>query len=418
MKSMVLKNFKNSLSEETFMFNNQEIELESNLEICIYSLCTLKSIKGYDFCYKHFKNFDERNDNIRLNRANLLPDTIQKEEKDFKQITAKNTDLKIFNNQEKFDNNVLSEQKFLYKDLMRKSIELNENYESSDSSNHGEELLVGTNNLLTGKRRKRDHDHYLRNATVYSKEEVIKVFKSKIAKLDLLYKHQLSMINDKLFIDRKQFLTMKSNVIQSSPENEDSNTESAVQLKNFKKYRPRSNLRIYLNKKYRKSYMQDKSPYSKDSNSTCRFNQKVKGSSLVELNCYKRALPLSNFCKKHILSDPNQVLFYKCPDIRCSKPLIESIQMNCPIHISNKFIDSNADISEELLKSDSESSLNSDNVDDYPDTANSEIDKLSESENQNHSIKLLMSNIKLISIIKEEKFENDYNKSSETDLNS
>jgi hypothetical protein len=50
---------------------------------------------------------------------------------------------------------------------------------------------------------------FLSNAGTYTKEEVIKVFKCKLSKLQLLYKKQLSIINDRLIYDRKKYLVKK-----------------------------------------------------------------------------------------------------------------------------------------------------------------------------------------------------------------
>ena len=49
----------------------------------------------------------------------------------------------------------------------------------------------------------------LSNAGTYTKEEVIKVFKCKLSKLQLLYKKQLSIVNDRLIYERKKYLTKK-----------------------------------------------------------------------------------------------------------------------------------------------------------------------------------------------------------------
>ena len=49
----------------------------------------------------------------------------------------------------------------------------------------------------------------LSHSGVYTKEEVLKVFKCKMSKLQLLYKKQLSLINDKLIYDRRKYLELK-----------------------------------------------------------------------------------------------------------------------------------------------------------------------------------------------------------------
>ena len=76
----------------------------------------------------------------------------------------------------------------------------------------------------------------------------------------------------------------------------------------------------------------------------------------------------------------------------CNKPLIESIGINCPIHLGNKFTKLNYQISESDTDAEpAESCSTKDN------------EKI-----ENNSLKSLVANIKLISVIKEEHVD-DYN---------
>jgi len=45
--------------------------------------------------------------------------------------------------------------------------------------------------------------------TSYNREELIKIFKSKLSKLQYLYKQQLTQLNDRLIYDRRVYLDMK-----------------------------------------------------------------------------------------------------------------------------------------------------------------------------------------------------------------
>jgi hypothetical protein len=112
-----------------------------------------------------------------------------------------------------------------------------------------------------------------------------------------------------------------------------------------------------------------------------------------------------------ILNDTNQVLFFKCPgnpkdpSNTCQRPLIESIGLNCPIHISNQFIDSNlTNISDELMQSDTE-----DEFVILKDQGIPEIEAMNQHEEQNSRVELdaMISNVRLISIIKEEKLDQE-----------
>jgi hypothetical protein len=45
---------------------------------------------------------------------------------------------------------------------------------------------------------------------VYTENEIINIFNTKVKKLEILYKNQLSILNDKIMLTRKQFLTAKN----------------------------------------------------------------------------------------------------------------------------------------------------------------------------------------------------------------
>ncbi len=62
----------------------------------------------------------------------------------------------------------------------------------------------------------------------------MKIFKSKLDKLDALYQNQLELLNDKIFLSRKEYL-ISSNI---KPANQELKSSLAV----FKKYKKRSNL--------------------------------------------------------------------------------------------------------------------------------------------------------------------------------
>ena len=60
---------------------------------------------------------------------------------------------------------------------------------------------------------------------IYTREEVVKIFKCKLSKLQLLYKKQLAILNDKLIYDRKKYLIMRKNEVEPIIINNNSNSE-------------------------------------------------------------------------------------------------------------------------------------------------------------------------------------------------
>lgn len=120
-----------------------------------------------------------------------------------------------------------------------------------------------------------------------------------------------------------------------------------------------------------------------------------------------------------ILNESNQVLFYKCPgnpkDITntCHRPLIESIGLNCPIHVSNQFIDSNLnDIPDELVQSDDtteDESMHAGTTESDRSTADSLVENAQQEEHEKQRMELdsMISHVKLISVIKEEQLDQE-----------
>lgn len=113
------------------------------------------------------------------------------------------------------------------------------------------------------------------------------------------------------------------------------------------------------------------------------------------------------------------MLFYKCPgnpkDITntCHRPLIESIRLNCPIHVSNQFIDSNlGNIPDELVQSDdttADESMHAETTESDRSTTDSFIENTQQEEHEKQRIELdsMISNVKLISVIKEEQLDQE-----------
>lgn len=233
--------------------------------------------------------------------------------------------------------------------------------------------LTNGNESMADKAVEMDYENALNNAGVYTRDEVIKIFKCKLSKLQFLYKKQLAVLNDRLIYDRKKYLVIKKNEVEpiilngengenSSKSNNNKNKkiklmpEDSTVLKASKKYQAASKKEHYLKQKYDPKnfsskfsiFNQDVSVYNK-----CSFLQD-------NLKCSNLSLPSSKYCKEHILNDSHQVLFCECGPLsnqigdehvdkksknseptnhlnsnRCKIPIIASIQPKCPLHLAN-----------------------------------------------------------------------------------
>lgn len=56
------------------------------------------------------------------------------------------------------------------------------------------------------------------------------------------------------------------------------------------------------------------------------------------VKCLERSMPVSKFCRKHILNDPSQVLYKRCnrvqADIGCNEPVLSIFKdFTCRFHM-------------------------------------------------------------------------------------
>ena len=132
---------------------------------------------------------------------------------------------------------------------------------------------------------------------MYSRNEIINIFKSKIAKLDVLYKKQLAIINDNVVISRKKFLTMKS--AESDTSKTSKNVQEKLQpemsqhLLALKNYKRQPRLKVHLKKKFGKY-----SSEGPDPNSLCKYHTIKNDQTKAPSNCSNKVIPLSNYCLK------------------------------------------------------------------------------------------------------------------------
>ena len=99
MKSIVLKSLRQPKSD---------LQFSQNFEPCIFAKCDLKSIKGYDFCYRHFKSSGSLNGLEKRSPAKTLLAA-------YKESLDKKSDVSV-----EPAGIVLSEPTFLYIDLLKR----------------------------------------------------------------------------------------------------------------------------------------------------------------------------------------------------------------------------------------------------------------------------------------------------------
>jgi len=400
MKSIVLKSLRQPKSDDEPLRLDSTVQIKFNqdFDICIFSKCELKSIKGPGKALL---------DSYKASQEKISP---------IKEDTSAC---------------LLNEQDFLYKDLLKKKAYLTSHCEQLENSNEIDKELNENEDSNESLResysceraqnsRRKDYD-LLSKATVYSKTEIIKIFKAKIHKLDILYKKQLAIINDQILLSRKQYLTMKDQP------NSRSKKVSSKHIGSLKKYKKQSNSNIYLKKKYGKlttNQDTETSCINGSLNQTCQYNEGNSNSHPKNVGkCEYKSLPLTNYCQKHILNDKNQILFSRCPGNtrpdnpvakQCKRPLIESIGLVCPIHISNKFIDCNLDLTDEELLTHSDSNTNpresltaANSTSSMHSIQNNEenIETNEATSRPSSQVETLINNVKLISVIKQESFD-------------
>lgn len=325
----------------------------------------------------------------------------------------------------------LSEPSFLYTDLLKKRKAFEKSNETGGdlSAEDTDDSIEKDNDPGVGVRKKKfkDYDFLLSKATVYSKKEIIKIFECKMLKLDILYKKQLEIIGDKIMVSRKEYLSMKDNESKaiSIPVTNEASTRQYNALNRYKK---QSSLRVHLQKKFTNTNEITEALPTEATDNTAsslmcqyQFPSSTDPTKILQ-KCLHTTLPLSNYCQKHILSDPKQILFHKCPgnvrsnnlDARpCQKALIESIGIVCPIHISNKFIECDLDLTEEEMDNPGEEEdvkviegagylVNAVQNDE----AKLEISRMvTGNECDENRMRSMINNIKLISVIKQESFD-------------
>ncbi|XP_023311442.1 KAT8 regulatory NSL complex subunit 2 isoform X2 [Anoplophora glabripennis] len=184
-----------------------------------------------------------------------------------------------------------------------------------------------------------EQEDVLKHANVYTAEEITLVTRDKLIRLQSLYIEQYRHLQHMLREKRKKFLhSLKReketccniyNQVRDNPKEQ----RLYKKLKAYNNYHKAYGVDAILNKRLRdlRAKITDGVAPKGHSYSKCLFTE-------GGVKCGERTLPLARHCRKHILEDPNQVLFKACGkingDVECNTP-IEAIfdDSMCRLHM-------------------------------------------------------------------------------------
>ncbi|KAK9679791.1 putative DNA-binding domain [Popillia japonica] len=184
-----------------------------------------------------------------------------------------------------------------------------------------------------------DQEDILKHANVYTAEEITLVTRDKLIRLQSLYIEQYRYLQQILREKRRKYLhsLKREKEIYCSIQNQvrDNVKEQRLykKLKAYNMYHRKSGVEAILNKRLHdlRSKITEGVAHKPHTYVKCAF---VEGG----VKCGERALPVARHCRKHILEDPNQVLFRQCgkvrADIECKTP-VEAIfdDLTCRLHM-------------------------------------------------------------------------------------
>uniref|UniRef100_A0A0V0G890 KAT8 regulatory NSL complex subunit 2 n=1 Tax=Triatoma dimidiata TaxID=72491 RepID=A0A0V0G890_TRIDM len=168
----------------------------------------------------------------------------------------------------------------------------------------------------------------LKHADYYTAEEVVHLARNKLIKLQLLYQKQFERLTHILKEKRRRYLiALKKERETLSSISDQARTSAKEQklyekLKALNRYHKRSNAETVaylacLEKRNKEMGRSDSKSQVHPSNK-CNFTE-------GGVRCSRVILPLTKYCFKHILEDPNQTLFKACgcekADTKCHEPI-------------------------------------------------------------------------------------------------
>lgn len=185
-----------------------------------------------------------------------------------------------------------------------------------------------------------EQEDVLKHANVYTAEEITLVTRDKLIRLQSLYIEQYRHLQHMLRERRRKYLHAlkreKETCCNIYHQVRDNPKEQRLykKLKAYNKYHRTYGVEAILNKR----------SHDLRAKITDGVGSKTSSSNLHKcifseggVKCGERVLPMAKHCRKHILEDPNQILFRSCgkikADVECNTP-VEAIfeDSACPLH--------------------------------------------------------------------------------------
>ncbi|CAG9820175.1 unnamed protein product [Phaedon cochleariae] len=179
----------------------------------------------------------------------------------------------------------------------------------------------------------------LKHANVYTGEEVTLITRDKLIRLQSLYIEQYRHLQYLLTEKRRKYLhSLKREretccTINSQVRDNPKEQRLYKKLKALNNYQKCHGTDGILNKKLKdlRVKISDGSLSKTSTYSKCSFTE-------GGVKCGERSIPLSKYCQKHILDDPNQVLYRPCGkttgDVTCSTPIAAIFdESTCHLHL-------------------------------------------------------------------------------------
>ncbi|VVC41718.1 Potential DNA-binding domain [Cinara cedri] len=181
----------------------------------------------------------------------------------------------------------------------------------------------------------------LSNMPILSEKEAVRRVRDKYVKLQLLYAQEFKYLLFKYQKKRREFLINKK--CDSGPsENGLLNNSRWATEEEYQKFQKLKQLEQYQKLPTGQEAVVFKTAMDRKFRATKLSGNKEKQRPLCSsvemgIKCTEELIPYSNFCKKHILKDPNQVLFRACGILQnyniCQEPIVNSdIESTCVLH--------------------------------------------------------------------------------------
>ncbi|XP_055311207.1 KAT8 regulatory NSL complex subunit 2 [Sitodiplosis mosellana] len=186
------------------------------------------------------------------------------------------------------------------------------------------------------------NEDFLKHAEVYTTELVTKITTEKLMRLRALYIDQLYRLKHVLREKRRNYLHSLRNEretlcsIHDQAKDTISERKMYEKLKALNKYQKRNGVEAILYKKFLEKRQKSRdgvlpAPSKPSFHARCIFTE-------GGVKCGDRIIPLSKFCRKHILEDKKQVLFRACniekAGVKCKEPVPGIFEdTTCTLHI-------------------------------------------------------------------------------------